>query len=50
VQSLQKEIQNYVQQLPQRARQGQRAKQKNQQVVGQIKEWWDGIVQPSGQG
>jgi hypothetical protein len=49
VQSLQKEIQNYAQQLPQQVQPGQHTKQKNQQVVEQINEWWDRIVQLSDQ-
>ena len=50
VQSLQKEIQNYAQQLPQQSQQGQQKNQKNQQaVVEQIDEWWDRIVQLSDQ-
>jgi hypothetical protein len=32
-----------------RRQQGQRAKQKNRQVVEQINEWWDRIVQLSDQ-
>jgi hypothetical protein len=47
VQSLQKEIQNYAQQLSQQPQQGQQKKQ--QAVVEQIDEWWDRIVQLSDQ-
>ncbi|HXH14291.1 MAG TPA: YfdX family protein [Alphaproteobacteria bacterium] len=46
VQSLQQEIENYAQQLPQ---QGQPTKRKSQQAAEQIDEWWDRIVQLSGQ-
>jgi len=46
VQGLQQEIENYAQQLPQ---QGQPTRRKSRQAAEQIDEWWDRIVQLSGQ-